>query len=162
MFGCPAIRKWKRGHPKYSTGDITNRGYQRATIPCGTKICSLVLLRICAGTTVVWCFTGVHFRFSLKIFTDIQGALEKSADEKVGRRDWRKSRNWDFHYMCSLCNVHVKMKWRSIRNGKICRILQRIKRVCRILLHGSEIATPLVEIEVVGCICGLLKWVSQT
>jgi len=63
--------------------------------------------------------------------------------------------------MCSLCNVHVRVKWKSIRNGKICRILQRIKYVFRILLQASETATPLVETEVDWCICGLLKYTSQ-
>jgi len=63
--------------------------------------------------------------------------------------------------MCCLRNVHVTMKQRNIRNGKICRILQRIKNVRRILLQVSEIATPLVETEVDGCIGDLLKLVSQ-
>ena len=161
MFGCPAIRKWTCGHPKYSAGDITNRDYLRATIPYGTITCSLVLLRICAGTTDVWCFTGVHLHFPLKLFTGIHDALEKSADEEVERRDWRISRNRGFNYMCCLRNVHVTIKQRNIRNGKICRILQRIKNVRRILLQVSEIATPLVETEVDGCIGDLLKLVSQ-
>jgi hypothetical protein len=109
MFECPAIRKWTCGHPTYSTGDITNRGYLHATIPCGTKIFSLVLLRICTDTTDVWCFTGVHLHFSLRLFGSIHGALEKSADEELERRDWRKSSNWEFLLFLLFCRARWLM-----------------------------------------------------